>query len=78
MATSTMITMPSAMRYQTNGMKLLVEMNFMNHAITAYPVANAITVAKSVGPQETCPPSAASYSSNRPDASTAGMARRNE
>ena len=32
--TSTMMTMPSAMRYQTNGMKLLVEMNFMNELMT--------------------------------------------
>ncbi len=34
-ATSAMMAMPSAMRYQTNGMKLLLEMNFMNHAMTA-------------------------------------------
>src|SRR5690606_7999813 len=33
--TSTMMTTPRTIRYQTNGMKLLVEMNFMNHAITA-------------------------------------------
>ncbi len=33
--TSAMMTMPSAIRYQTNGMKLLWEMNFMNQAMTA-------------------------------------------
>ncbi len=33
--TSAMMTMPSAIRYQTNGMKLLCEMNRINHAITA-------------------------------------------
>lgn len=30
METRMMIMIPSAMRYQTNGMKLFVEMNFMN------------------------------------------------
>lgn len=33
--TRAMMTMPRAMRYQTKGMKLLVEMNFMNQAMTA-------------------------------------------
>lgn len=33
--TSPMMTRPSAIRYQANGMKLLVETYFMNHARTA-------------------------------------------
>lgn len=34
MLTSTTNTNPSPIRYQTNGMKLLVEMNFMNNVTT--------------------------------------------
>ena len=34
MLTSAMMTMPRAIRYQTNGMKLLWEMNFMNQRIS--------------------------------------------
>ncbi|GAQ75819.1 hypothetical protein T45_07607 [Streptomyces turgidiscabies] len=34
MLTSTITTTPRAMRYQTNGMKLLWEMNFMNELMT--------------------------------------------
>lgn len=33
--TRAMITTPRAMRYQTNGMKLLLEIHFMNQAMTA-------------------------------------------
>ncbi len=72
------MTLPSATRYHTNGMKLLVEMYFMNHAMTAYPDAKAITVANSVGHHATWSLSSASFNSKAPEASTAGTARRKE
>lgn len=76
--TSPMMTRPSAIRYQTNGMKLLVETYFMNHAMTAYPDTKATTVADSVGPHATWPLSVASVNSKAPEASTAGTASRKE
>jgi hypothetical protein len=76
---SASIAEPTAIRYQTNGMKLRVEIHFMNQAMLAYPTANAMSVARIVGPQETWVPSPPiSESSKSPEASTAGMASRKE
>ena len=65
-----------------NGKKLLVAMNFMSHAITAYPTRNATRVAPKVWIKVygalLSPSLIAPLSSYKPLPKTAGTASRNE